>query len=169
MFSLHLGEIFILSHYRSRQLVGLTKSQILRGFGISPTSDERQAILRHIPEPLVGGGSRPKASAKIGDTRRFLCPLRGLLRRLDAETAKGQINHDIFGIMFGINIGINETQQKIVALMVANPEITAGQLADSIGVTKRQIESSISKLKSLEIVERVGARKNGHWVVKQID
>ncbi|GHS87054.1 hypothetical protein AGMMS49957_06260 [Synergistales bacterium] len=80
----------------------------------------------------------------------------------DAETVKGQINHE----NFGINFGINETQQRIVALMAANPEITATQIVESIGVTKRQVESNISKLKSLGIVERKGARKNGRWVVK---
>jgi len=70
------------------------------------------------------------------------------------------------GINFGINFGINETQKKIVELMVAKPDITAGELAEIVGVTKRQIESSISKLKALGVVERIGSRKGGHWSVK---
>jgi len=51
--------------------------------------------------------------------------------------------------------------------MAANPEITAGQIAETVGVTKRQVESNISKLKSLGIIERDGARKSGRWIVKQ--
>jgi predicted HTH transcriptional regulator len=88
----------------------------------------------------------------------------------DAGTDKAQINHgDVgkdVGINFGINFGINETQQKIVALMVENPTITSGEIAELIGITKRQIELNISKLKSLGIIERKGARKNGQWIVK---
>jgi len=65
------------------------------------------------------------------------------------------------------DFGINETQCKIVELMIANPEVTAEQIAESIGITKRQIEANISKLRTLGIVERMGARKNGRWVVRQ--
>jgi len=72
-----------------------------------------------------------------------------------------------FGINFGLNFGINETQCKIVELMIANPEIITEQIAEAIGITKRQIEANISKLKALGIVERIGARKKGRWVVKR--
>jgi ATP-dependent DNA helicase RecG len=68
---------------------------------------------------------------------------------------------------FGINFGLNETQCKIVELMIANLEVTAEQIAETIGITKRQIEANISKLKALGIVERKGARKKGRWVIKQ--
>ena len=51
--------------------------------------------------------------------------------------------------------------------MTANPEVTAGQIAEAVGVSRRQIESNISKLKTLGLVVRIGARKSGRWVVKQ--
>ena len=59
------------------------------------------------------------------------------------------------------SIGINEPQQKNITLMAATPEITAAQIAESIGVTKRQIAWSISKLKPLGIISREGAWKMG--------
>ena len=43
---------------------------------------------------------------------------------------------------------------------------TAEKLAEAIGITKRRIEANISKLKDLGIIERIGADKNGYWVVK---
>ena len=95
----------------------------------------------------------------IDDVFRIIVPLDDNYS-FDAGANKAQINH----ASFGINFGINKTQQKIIALMVEKPEITAGQIAELIGVTKRQIELSISKLKSLGIIERKGARKNGHWM-----
>lgn len=87
--------------------------------------------------------------------------------RNNNKAAKNVNTENNFGINFGINFGLNETQKKIVDLMASNPEITAGQLAEIVGVTKRQVESNISKLKILGVIERVGARKSGRWVVKQ--
>ena len=91
-----------------------------------------------------------------GDVFRIIVPLDDSYSA-ESEADKPPLNHADFGI--------NETQQKITALMAANPEITAGQIAESISVTRRQIELSISKLKALGIIEREGARKNGRWIV----
>ncbi|MCL2768099.1 MAG: hypothetical protein FWE49_05195 [Synergistaceae bacterium] len=52
-------------------------------------------------------------------------------------------------------------------MMAANPEMKTGQISEAIGVTKRQIEYNISKLKALGLIDRIGARKSGQWIVKQ--
>ena len=70
------------------------------------------------------------------------------------------------GINDGINVGINETQKKIIDLITSNPIITADELSDAVGITKRRIESNISQLKKAGLIEREGARKNGRWIVK---
>jgi len=49
--------------------------------------------------------------------------------------------------------------------MKANPNITAEQIANEIGINKRNVESNISKMKKDGLVERDGAKKNGWWVV----
>jgi len=50
--------------------------------------------------------------------------------------------------------------------MMANSKVTLGQIAGDVGVSQRQVESIISDLKSKGLIERVGARKNGRWIVK---
>ena len=70
------------------------------------------------------------------------------------------------GINVGLRIGINETQKKIIGVMTDNPSVTAEQIASVVGITKRRVESNISKLKKDGYIERIGARKAGHWVVK---
>jgi len=70
------------------------------------------------------------------------------------------------GINIGIKDGINETQGKIIALITANPNITAEQISEEIGISKRNVESNISKLKKNRVIEREGARKTGRWIVK---
>jgi predicted HTH transcriptional regulator len=67
----------------------------------------------------------------------------------------------------GINFCLNETQCKIIELLVNNPEMNAEQIAWVIGITKRQIETNISKLKTIGIVERISARKKERRVVRR--
>jgi ATP-dependent DNA helicase RecG len=78
----------------------------------------------------------------------------------------GQADVKSVGINDGINIGINETQKKIIELLINQPEFTAEQLSAAIGITKRRIEANISHLKKLGLIEREGAKKNGRWSVK---
>ena len=49
--------------------------------------------------------------------------------------------------------------------MVANQFITAEQIATEIGLSKRRVESNISKMKKDGLVEREGAKRNGRWIV----
>jgi ATP-dependent DNA helicase RecG len=74
-----------------------------------------------------------------------------------------------FGLNFGINFGLNETQQNILKLLAENPTITTQYIADTLGMTRRNVENHISQLKKSGLVERDGARKNGRWVVKQYE
>ena len=62
---------------------------------------------------------------------------------------------------------MNPTKQAILELMVANPTITAQEIAEAIGKTKRLVEASISTLKKDGLVERVGPNKGGHWKVRE--
>ena len=65
------------------------------------------------------------------------------------------------------NITLNETQRRILALMAQTPRITVKALAEEIGIADRNVKSNISVLKKAGLVERVGAAKNGQWVVKE--
>jgi len=69
----------------------------------------------------------------------------------------------------GESVGVNNTRQTILNLMQQTPTITAQQLADMVGISKRRIESNISYLKQEGMIERVGSAKSGHWIVKQMN
>jgi len=82
------------------------------------------------------------------------------------------VNDNSVGVNVGANVGVNgnsvgvnKTQLKIITLLSENPHITAQKLSELLGITKRRVESNLKKLKELEIIKRVGAAKNGHWVV----
>ncbi|MBR5506154.1 MAG: MarR family transcriptional regulator, partial [Clostridia bacterium] len=68
----------------------------------------------------------------------------------------------------GVNVGVklNKTQIKIVELIRNKPSVTIEEMARFAAVETRTIERNIKKLKEKEIIDRVGADKNGHWIAK---
>jgi ATP-dependent DNA helicase RecG len=70
------------------------------------------------------------------------------------------------GDSIGENIGVNENATKIIELMRKTPTLSAKAIAVEIGIASRNVETNISFLKKAGLIERVGAAKGGHWVVK---
>lgn len=53
----------------------------------------------------------------------------------------------------------------IIALL---PEVTAEQIGKILGVSARSAETYIEKLKAEGLIERVGGKKEGAWLIKQL-
>ena len=80
------------------------------------------------------------------------------------ETENVGVNNENVGVNVGVNL--NKTQRKIVELIRNNPSITIEEMAKFADVATRTIERNIKKLKEREIIDRVGADKNGKWIAK---
>ena len=76
------------------------------------------------------------------------------------ERQNGLVN---VGINVGINVGTNE--EKILALLRLDNRLTAKTLAPTLGLTDRQVERILSKLKTDSKLVRHGANKNGYWEI----
>ncbi|MDR0617000.1 MAG: winged helix-turn-helix transcriptional regulator [Synergistaceae bacterium] len=63
----------------------------------------------------------------------------------------------------GVSVGVNETRLKILKYLAENPYLTAEQLGEMLGITKRRAESNLKALKDKNLIKRVGAAKNGYW------
>lgn len=61
---------------------------------------------------------------------------------------------------------VNPLQAKILELMRDNPKITAKTIAEKTGMTSRNVQIHIKTLTTMGLIERVGARKKGHWTLK---
>ena len=61
--------------------------------------------------------------------------------------------------------GLNNTQLRIVELILKDNKISAVKLAEKIGVSSRSIESNIKKLKEEGILIRHGSPKKGYWEI----
>jgi ATP-dependent DNA helicase RecG len=60
---------------------------------------------------------------------------------------------------------LSKNQIKILNRIAENRLITAEELVEIVGINLRNIKSNIAKLKSLGILERVGADKGGYWKI----
>ncbi len=71
------------------------------------------------------------------------------------------------GINVGINVGISSDNPEEMVLQVIrqNAYASARQIAEMVGLTSRQVERIIARLKMRGILVRCGARKNGRWQI----
>ena len=66
-----------------------------------------------------------------------------------------------------INDLLDDSLEKIILLAIReNPHITQAQLATKLNRSDRQIRRVIKELREKEIIERIGSRKSGQWIVK---
>ena len=70
-----------------------------------------------------------------------------------------------FGVKFGVKFGVNE--KRVLLLLDGNPALTAGDIAEQTGLSKRGIEKQLKKLRELGVIERKGSDKNGQWIVNK--
>lgn len=57
---------------------------------------------------------------------------------------------------------------KILYAIHDNPSVTKQALSDIIGQGKTSVDKHIDRLRELGLIERVGARKTGRWIINQI-
>ena len=60
---------------------------------------------------------------------------------------------------------LSKNQRLIVKSMLENPNVSAKDLSDIIGISQRKIEENISKLKKKRVLKRIGSAKGGYWEV----
>ena len=63
------------------------------------------------------------------------------------------------------NVGLNKTEKKVIEFLIRNPAYTSAELAEKIGVTKRTIERTFKTLREKEMIERIGSKRDGDWIV----
>lgn len=58
-----------------------------------------------------------------------------------------------------------ETRDRILALIAADPAITMTELAERIGITPKGIEWQIRRLREAGRLKRIGPTKGGRWEI----
>lgn len=64
-----------------------------------------------------------------------------------------------------VSVKVTVNQQKIIDAIKANPYVTQEELADIVGIARKNIITNMKKLQTNGLIRRIGADKNGHWLV----
>ena len=66
-----------------------------------------------------------------------------------------------------VTVRVTVNQQKIINAIKSNPFVTQEELADIVGITRKNIIANMKKLQENGIIKRIGADKNGHWQINE--
>ncbi|MDR0304287.1 MAG: Fic family protein [Chitinispirillales bacterium] len=89
------------------------------------------------------------------------------VENVPANFQNGDVNQEKLGVnqeKLGVKLGVN--QMKIIEFIKTNPKITIIELSKQLQISNTAIEKNLTKLKSLNILVRKGADKNGFWEIK---
>ena len=80
-------------------------------------------------------------------------------------TLKTHQSDKIDGENVGINVGITEAEQRLLAFIAGNPRTTAAQAGEALSLSKRQTERLFASLRDKGIISRQGSNKSGNWII----
>ena len=66
-----------------------------------------------------------------------------------------------------VTVKVTANQQKIIDAIKNNPFVTQEELAQIVGITRKNIIANMKKLQENGLIKRVGADKNGHWQIEE--
>ena len=101
-------------------------------------------------------------SDKVGDSTEFVEFMLGMIRNALKEISE---THSQTNVVINIGKNVVTNEEKIIALLRQDGNMTANMLAVSVGVTERQAQRILAKLKAEGKIIRHGANKNGYWEV----
>lgn len=78
-----------------------------------------------------------------------------------------EISSDNVGINVGIDVGISDTERRLLALIAGNGKITASNVADALNISKRQAERLFASLREKDVISRQGGNKSGIWIINK--
>lgn len=64
-----------------------------------------------------------------------------------------------------VTVKVTPNQRKILDVIKSNPFVTQEELANIVGIARKNIISNMKKLQENGLIKRIGADKNGHWQV----
>jgi len=85
---------------------------------------------------------------------------------LPVITLNGRVRRAIEGSVepeIGSEKSSEKSSEKILALLKADSELAAREIADTLGISQRAVEKQIAKLREEGRIRRIGPAKGGHW------
>lgn len=81
---------------------------------------------------------------------------------------------DMVGDKVGDKVGeekevvyLSTNQHRILELLAMNSRLSATELSENLGISKRKIETNLAVLKGKGFLERIGSPKSGYWKINK--
>lgn len=125
-------------------------------------------LFEHLPvENMVYSNQQAYYDAIAESTRRGDCsPFIDFMLSEILKTLKSHQGAAI-GNNVGNNVGENvgENERKILSIIAGAPKASAQDMADSTGLSKRQVERIIKQMREMGLIVHIGPAKGGHWEI----
>ena len=69
------------------------------------------------------------------------------------------------GLNDGLNGGLKSSDKNVLGHILISPDDTAAQIAEKCGIGKRTVERSLASLQENGVIERIGGKRGGRWIV----
>ena len=79
--------------------------------------------------------------------------------------AQNDINEGINDANEGINESLTINEVLLIKILIKHPNVSVSHIAEETELSKTTIERTIKSLKNKIVIERVGSRKNGKWII----
>ncbi|SEA20561.1 Winged helix-turn-helix DNA-binding [Prevotella sp. tc2-28] len=142
---------------------------VLRGLSLEPIIVERQQEYRRI---LAYLGEIVKTSHFIEFILHCLLDIiaREVKNKVENKVKnksreKVQDNSSKNALKEGAGATLSNSEQRVVKLLAEDPHITIGNLSRRLQLSEAGINKVLASLRKKEIIERIGANKNGSWKV----
>lgn len=66
-----------------------------------------------------------------------------------------------------VTVKVTANQKKIIDAIKNNPFVTQEELAEIVGIARKNIVANMKKLQDNGLIKRVGADKNGYWQIEE--
>jgi predicted HTH transcriptional regulator len=91
----------------------------------------------------------------------------GKIREIEETNKKQQKIPSDVPVNVPVNVTLNDTEKYILKLISENSKITYDEIASEILMNRKTVQRSVEKLKSVGLIKRIGADKNGYWKIKE--
>ena len=65
-----------------------------------------------------------------------------------------------------VSVKVTANQKRIIDAIESNPYVTQEELANIVGIARKNIIANMKKLQENGLLKRIGADKNGYWELK---
>ena len=107
----------------------------------------------------------PQICARTGMALRTINNAMATLRGAGILKARGSEGNADNEVTERVTEKLNETDERIIALILSNPHITQKMLSEAIGLTRPYIGRKLLELQARKIIRRVGPDRGGYWEV----